>query len=108
MHEDFATKGITFTVESTFETPPKEEIQMDVQKIDAFYNPEYDKIVEQAYKHPVFFKSLPYGLTYEEQGFIDNGRQVIPFGSEYEMAEKASMNRGSSINEFAYDEKAQQ
>jgi hypothetical protein len=32
------------------------------------------------YRHPVMFKSAPYGVSYADQGFIDNGRKIIPSG----------------------------
>jgi|LauGreDrversion4_2_1035121.scaffolds.fasta_scaffold366919_2 hypothetical protein len=43
--DNFRTRGITFSVESTHETPKgAEPITIDIQKIDAIYNPEYTKI----------------------------------------------------------------
>ena len=57
--DNFKTKGYTFSVESTHATRDGEpNMRFDIQKIDAIFNPEYEKIVE-GYKHPVFFKSVP-------------------------------------------------
>ena len=58
--DNFVTKGVTFTCESTYETP--ESLKFDIQRIDTIHNPEYESLVE-AYKHPVFFKSVPKGLS---------------------------------------------
>jgi len=51
-----------------------------VVKIDAIYNPEYSNIIAQ-YKLPVFLKT-PHGGSFENQGFVDNGRHQIPLTSE--------------------------
>lgn len=45
----------------------------DVQKVDAIYHPEFD-LIKGFYNLPVMFKSIPYGESYERQGYIDNGR----------------------------------
>lgn len=75
--DNFKTKGFTFTVESTHETkedaPP---LTFDIQRIDAIYNPEFENITK-VYTHPVFFKSVPMGLSFADQGFIDNSRKII-------------------------------
>ena len=73
--DNFTAKGLTFSVESTHETKD-ESMQFDIQRIDAIYNPEFEKIM-QVYKHPVLFKSTPFGMTFADQGFIDNGRKII-------------------------------
>jgi hypothetical protein len=72
--DSFKTRGLTFSCESTHETP--EPIVFDIQKIDAIYNPEYE-MLHRAYKHPVFFKSVPSGMRIEDQGFVDNGRKIV-------------------------------
>jgi hypothetical protein len=73
--DNFRAKGLTFSVESTHETK-EESMSFDIQKIDAIYNPEYDKLMS-VYKHPVLFKSTPYGMNFADQGFVDNGRKII-------------------------------
>ena len=61
--DDFEAKGLTFTVESNHET--KTNLKVDIQKIDAIYNPECDMIAE-TYRAPVFFKSIPFGMSYAD------------------------------------------
>ncbi len=64
--DNFKAKGLTFSVESTHETkedaPP---LTFDIQRIDAIYNPEFQNI-SQVYNHPVFFKSVPFGLSFKD------------------------------------------
>jgi len=66
--DNFIAKGLTFTCESTKESG---EHTFDIQRIDTIFNPEYEGL---GYSHPVFFKSVPRGLTLADQGFVDNGR----------------------------------
>ena len=42
VQEDFYTRGLTFSVESTFET--QKPVVIDIQKVDAIFNPEYDDL----------------------------------------------------------------
>ena len=74
--DNFKAKGLTFSIESTHETKDSEPISIDIQRIDAINNPEYENIMN-VYRHPVMFKSAPYGVSYADQGFIDNGRKII-------------------------------
>lgn len=96
--DNFKAKGLTFSVESTHESKENEPITIDIQRIDAIYNPEFDSIMN-VYRHPVMFKSAPYGISFADQGFIDNGRKIINLEkSVVEPGAKIS----SSINDFAY------
>lgn len=95
--DNFKAKGLTFTVESTHETP--EPLIFDIQRIDAIYNPEFEAIM-RVYTHPVFFKSVPAGLTFQDQGFIDNGRKIVNI-EESVIQQQASTSK-ASINDFAY------
>ena len=98
--EDFRTKGLTFTVESTHETQKgTPDLEFDVLKIDIINNPEYEKVTE-FYRHPVFFKSAPYGMNFADQGFVDNGRQIINIGTTIDLDQGSSK---ASINNIGYD-----
>jgi hypothetical protein len=45
------------------------------------------------------FKSAPYGISFADQGFVDNGRKIINLDkSVVQPGSKSS----SSINDFAY------
>jgi hypothetical protein len=96
--DNFKAKGLTFAVESTHETKDGQPINIDIQRIDAIYNPEFDNIID-VYRHPVMFKSAPYGISFADQGFVDNGRKIINLDkSVVQPGSKSS----SSINDFAY------
>lgn len=74
--DNFKARGVTFAVESTHEHKEGQTpLRFDIQRIDAVFNPEYEAI-GSVYRHPVFFKSVPTGLTHGEQGFVDNGRRI--------------------------------
>ncbi len=76
-------------------------MKFDIQRIDAIYNPKYEKIVN-VYKHPVFFKSTPFGLSYGDQGFIDNGRKIINLDNS--VVQPGKEGSRTSINDMAYQE----
>lgn len=96
--DNFKAKGLTFSVESTHESKESDPISIDIQRIDAIYNPEFESIMN-VYRNPVMFKSAPYGMSFADQGFVDNGRKIINL-------EKSVVQPGaktsSSINNFAY------
>ena len=49
------------------------------------YNSEYEELIEK-YSLPVFFKSTPNRSTkFFDQGFIDNGKEVMQLKSDEEM-----------------------
>lgn len=52
--DDFVTKGLTFVIENKLET--QTPVTFYIAKIDAIYNPEYDKLMN-SYKLPVYMKS---------------------------------------------------
>ncbi|CDW79505.1 UNKNOWN [Stylonychia lemnae] len=104
VEETFNVKGLTFTAESTNETPLGQEIQMDIKQIDMIYNHEFEKMVkEQFYSRPVFFKSLPPGQTYEQVQAIDNGREIINYGDEWRSRQAQTQHLKRSINNFAFE-----
>eukprot|EP00347_Sterkiella_histriomuscorum_P022452 403338435 len=107
----FICKGLTFCVESTFETPFNSEIQIDIKKIDMIQKDEFETLLEdRKYTKPVFMKSPQMGLSFDQQGFIDNGREIIQYGQNYEMKQQQEQMRGkqTSINQMAYEDKLQQ
>lgn len=57
VYDNFNTKGLTLTIESTHET--KDPVVLEIKKIDVIFNPEYE-VLTKSYKLPVFFKSLPF------------------------------------------------
>ena len=96
--DNFKAMGLTFSAESTHETKGEEMLAFDIQRIDAINNPEFP-MISCVYKHPVFFKSVPNGMTFEDQGFVDNGRTVVNLDQSV-IAEGS--NKGPSINAMAY------
>ena len=62
--DNFKAMGLTFSVESTHETKG-EPLTFEIQRIDAIYNPEFENL-SKVYTHPVFFKSVPMGLSFAD------------------------------------------
>ena len=63
-------------MDETGETYP---YNIQIKKIDAIFNPEYEKIMQSGfYRIPIFFKSLPKrNMRYWDKGYIDNGRKQV-------------------------------
>ena len=43
-------------------------------------------------------------MTYEQQGFIDNGREIVPFGEQYKLEQRKKISNKASINNIAFEE----
>ena len=70
----------------------------DVKSIDIIFNPEYEEVTRK-YKIPIFFKSTlddPNRINYMKQGYLDNGRHVVPL-KDKDFVKKKITNENKSI-----------
>ena len=96
VQENFECKGITFVTESL-----NKQIGTTthyIKKIDMIYNPDFYSFLN-LYRIPVFVRSAS-GVSFSEQGYIDNGRHRIELKSEQQTGrdQMKSYQRKQSLN----------